>query len=132
MGFWDDLQRRRAYGETATLRGRYGHMGPSGEGVPLHSRPQREFVNSRQVTLTPVPVILAAYNPFRDAILITNPSFANDVLIGNFNLNATNGKRILPRDSLSLPTTAEIWGMVEVGTLTVTWVETTIAPPTEG
>lgn len=59
----------------------------------------------------------------RRAVLITNPSSSVTVFIGGASVTTSNGQELLPGNSLSIPTTIAVYGIVASSTQTVSSLE---------
>jgi hypothetical protein len=58
----------------------------------------------------------------RQGVLITNPSSVT-VYIGGSGVTTSNGQELLAGESVTLPTTSAVYGVVATGTQTVTYLE---------
>ena len=76
-----------------------------------------------QVSVLTTATIIIAANASRKAVLITNPSTTVTIYIGTSAVTATTGSALLPGSSLTMPTTAVIYGIVASTTTTVTFLE---------
>jgi hypothetical protein len=59
----------------------------------------------------------------RQGVLITNPSASVTVYIGGSGVTSSNGQELLPGNSITLPVTSAVYGVVATGTQTVSFAE---------
>lgn len=76
-----------------------------------------------QVSVAATATQIVASNATRRAVLITNPSSSVTVYIGGAAVTTSTGQELLPGNSLSLPVTSAVYGIVATSTQTVSAVE---------
>ncbi len=59
----------------------------------------------------------------RQGVIITNPSTSVTVFIGGSGVTIANGQELLPGNSITLPVTSAVYGVVASSTQTVSYVE---------
>lgn len=66
---------------------------------------------------------IVAVNTTRRAVVITNPSTTVTVFIGGAAVTTSTGQELLPGNSISIPTTLAVYGIVASSTQTVSSLE---------
>lgn len=59
----------------------------------------------------------------RQGVLITNPSTTVTVFIGGSGVTTANGQELLPVNSITVPVTSAVYGIVATGSQTVSFLE---------
>ena len=109
-----------------------GAENPSGKIEPLQVDTNNELITSSiglslnatgQVSVGATATQIIAANATRAGVLITNPSATVSVYIGLSGVTSSTGAILGPGQSLTLPVTSAVYGIVGTGTQTVSYVE---------
>lgn len=76
-----------------------------------------------QVSVANSSTQIIAANTTRAAVMISNPSSTIAVYLGNTGVTISTGQYLGPGNSITIPVTAAIYGVVATGTQTVTYME---------
>lgn len=106
---------------------------PSGETEPLQVDANNELITSSiglslnatgqtAVGYASAGLIIAA-NAARAGVLITNPSTTVSVYLGKSNVTTSTGAILGPGNSISIPTTSALYGIVASGTQNLSFLE---------
>jgi hypothetical protein len=78
---------------------------------------------TNQILVASGPTLIIASNASRQGVLITNPSATVMVYIGISTVTTTDGAILGPGQSITIPVTSEIYGVVATGTQVVSYIE---------
>ena len=76
-----------------------------------------------QIAVLSTVTAIVGVNATRRAVLVTNPDTTTTVYIGSAAVTTSTGQALLPGNSLSLPTTAAVYGRTTGSTITVSFIE---------
>ena len=79
--------------------------------------------DTQQVSVGITPTLIAAANAARGGLVVTNPSTTITVFIGSSAVTISTGQALLPGNSITIPTTADVYGVVAASTQTVSFLE---------
>jgi hypothetical protein len=91
--------------------------------LPVEGYVPAAINSTNQINVQDTATLIIAANPKRAGVLITNPSGGITVFVGNAGVTAGTGGFLESGSSLSIPTTAAIYGIVSTGSQAVSYVE---------
>lgn len=89
----------------------------------VSSAPAGTLNGTNQVDIGTEATLIIAANPDRSGVLITNPSATVTIYIGTAAVTASTGSILPPLQSLTLPVSSAIYGVVADGSQTISYVE---------
>lgn len=101
----------------------YANLGSAVVPVAPSSTGVGAINSTGQVSVGATDTTIIAANASRAAVIITNISSTVTVYIGNAGLTTSTGYPLLPSNSISIPTTAAVHGIVASSTQTVGFLE---------
>lgn len=84
---------------------------------------QGNYLRSGQYVVAATPVMLAAKNPFRFGLVVTNTGNATVYVSSDSGVTAANGHALLSLQSLNIANTSALYGISSPGPNTVTTLE---------
>jgi hypothetical protein len=78
---------------------------------------------TNQISVANTPTLIITSNNTRAGVLITNPSTTVTVYVGGSGVTTANGQILAPGNSITLPVSSAVYGIVTTGTQTVSYVE---------
>jgi hypothetical protein len=76
-----------------------------------------------QVSVGASATLIIALNANRAGVIITNPSTTVTVFLGAAGVTISTGQELLPGNSITIPVTSAIYGVVAASTQTVSFME---------
>ena len=108
----------------AALTDASGHQITSANPIPVNpAESGTANMATAQTSVASTATQIVGVRATRRAVLITNPSSTVTVYLGSASVTTSTGQALLPGNSISVPTTLAVYGIVASSTQTVSSIE---------